>query len=199
MTKKKIALSIAGALLLIIGGAAIWMFGPALLPPKNVDVGVALNTKAPVGMPLRDSDGKPASLAQKMGPKGMVLILVRSADWCPFCKTQLIRTNDIREDIAHKGYALASLSYDKPETLASFAQSKGLGYIMLSDEGSKMIDALGLRDPQYEPDSFAYGVPRASILILSNDGTVQAKYVSADFRSRPSNDDILAMLDDVKG
>lgn len=199
MTGKRIVLATAAALLLAVGGAAAWMLGPALLPPESIEAGIALRAKAPIAMPLRDSTGQPTSLAQKMGPNGMVLILVRSADWCPFCKAQLIRSNDIRSQVADKGYALASLSYDTPATLAAFAGAKGLGYMLLSDSGSAMIDSLGLRDPEYPPGNKAYGVPRPTILILAADGTVMAKYVSADYRSRPSNDDVLAMLDQVAG
>ncbi len=199
MTKKRMAFSVLGATLLVFGAALAWMLGPALLPAKSIDVGIALNAKAPVEMGLLDSAGQPTSLAKRMGPKGIVLILVRSADWCPFCRAQLLRTNDIRAAVTGQGYALASLSYDKPETLTRFAQAKGLGYMMLSDEGSKMIDALGLRDPQYGADSRAYGVPRPTILVLAPDGTVKAKYVANDYRSRPSNDVVLSMLSGIDG
>ena len=195
--KRKIGYVVGGFLLLILGAAA-YMLGPALLPPKSINVGIALNAKAPVTMPLQDSAGLATSLAEKMGPKGLVLVMVRSADWCPFCKAQLIRTNDIRAQITAQGYAIASLSYDKPETLAGFAKAKGLGYLMLSDQGSKMIDALGLRDPQYPPGNYAYGVPHPTILVLAPDGTVKAKYVSEDYRSRPMNDDVMAILGGIK-
>ncbi|MCB2072992.1 MAG: peroxiredoxin family protein [Novosphingobium sp.] len=199
MSKKRIFLYIVGAVVLVIGGLAAWMLGPALLPPKNIEVGVAVGEQAPVEMDLLDSAGQPATLAANLGEQGMVLVMVRSADWCPFCKAQLMRTNDIRDAISGKGYTLASLSYDKPEILAEFIQSQGIGYVMLSDPGSKMIDALGLRDPQYEAGSFAYGVPRASILVLAPDGTVKAKYVAEDYRSRPSNEEVLAMVEGVSG
>ena len=197
MSKKRLALYLVGAVALIIAGAAAWMLGPALLPPKSIDVGIAVDAKAPVEMELRDSAGQPTTLAANMGESGIVLYLVRSADWCPFCKAQLIRTEDIRSAVSGKGYALVSLSYDKPEILANFAATEGIGYTLLSDPDSGTIDALGLRDPQYETGSFAYGVPRASILILATDGTLRAKYVAADYRSRPSNDDVLAMLEGV--
>ena len=194
MSKTRVALIIVGAIVLLIGGAAAWMLGPALLPPKNIDVGIAVGDKAPVEMELLDSTGTSSSLAKNMGERGMVLFLVRSADWCPFCKAQLIRTEDIRSAISKKGYALASVSYDAPDILAEFAAEKEIGYAMLSDQGSRLIDALGLRDPQYGKGSYAEGVPRASILILAPDGTVQSKYVAADYRSRPSNEDVMAML-----
>ncbi len=199
MTSKRIMLTILGIIVLGAGGTAAWTVGPALLPAKNINVGIATGAKAPIDMAIRDSAGKATSLHQKMGAKGMVLFLVRSADWCPFCKAQLIRTNDIRSAVAAQGYTLASLSYDKPETLSRFAADKGLGYMMLSDEGSRMIDALGLRDPQYDKASFAYGVPRPTILVLAPDGRVKAKYVSDDYRSRPSNEQVLAMIKGLKG
>lgn len=195
MTGKKIALYVVGAAFLVFAGMAAWMLGPALLPTEHVEIGIAVNETVPVEMELLDSKGSATSLAANMSEKGMVLFFVRSADWCPFCQAQLIGTEEIRSDVTGKGYALASLSYDKPEVLAEFAANKGIGYTMLSDTGSKMIDALGLRDPQYGPENKASGVPRASILVLAPDGRVKAKHVSADFRSRPSNEDVLAMID----
>ena len=130
-----------------------------------------------------------------MGEKGLVLMLVRSAGWCPYCKAELIQTVAIEDSVAQRGYALASLSYDHPETLAKFKAEQGIGFAMLSDPHSRMIDALDLRDPQYGPESKAHGVPRASILVLSADGTVEAKHVTADFRVRPTNDAVLALID----
>jgi len=197
MNWKKTALIVLGALVLVVGGGAAYMLGPALLPPKPIDVGIAEGQQAPVDMALKGADGEATTLGEEMGENGMVLFLVRSADWCPFCKAQLVRTEKIREAVTAKGYALAGLSYDKPDILAAFAAEDGVRFTLLSDEGSKMIDALGLADPQYEEGSFAYGVPRASILYLAPDGTVQTKYVAEDYRSRPSNDDVLEMLESV--
>jgi len=195
MSWKRKALIGLGAIALLIGGAAAWMLGPALLPAKNIAVGVPVGGKVPIDMPLVDRTGVPTTLAAQMGPKGMVLFLVRSADWCPFCKAQLIRTNEIRAAIESKGLALASLSYDKPEILAEFTATKGIGYKMLGDPSSKMIDSLGLRDPQYKQGSFAFGVPRSSTLVLAPDGTVKTKWVSQDYRSRISNEGVLALVD----
>jgi peroxiredoxin len=185
-------------LLAVIALAAVWMFGPALLPPKPVEAGIATGARVPVEMPLRDARGADTTLAAQMGEKGMTLFLVRSADWCPFCKAQLVRTQDIAAGAMAKGYPIVGLSYDEPGKLATFAADEGIGYALVSDRGSKMIDALGLRDPQYEEGSYAWGVPRASILVLGTDGTVKAKYVAADYRSRPSNEDVVAMIDGVK-
>ncbi|MBV1918375.1 MAG: peroxiredoxin family protein [Sphingomonadaceae bacterium] len=194
---KKIALYATGIIVVAIVAAAIWMLGPALLPPKPVDTGIAVGKKAPIEMALQDSKAAPTTLGAQMGENGMVLFLVRSADWCVFCKAQLARTQDIHAAVSEKGFSLAALSYDDPATLATFAGENGIAYTLLSDKGAKMISALDLRDPQYGKDSFAFGVPLASILFLAPDGTVLKKYVAADFRSRPSNQDVIAMLDAI--
>ncbi len=191
--RRKIGYSV-GAIVLAIALAAAWMLGPALLPPKQVEAGIAMGAKAPVDLELRNAKGASATLSASMGAKGMVLFLVRSADWCPFCKAQLIRTQEIAGDIGKAGYGLASVSYDEPAVLERFAAEKGVAFNLLSDKGSTLIDALGLRDPQYPAGHMAYGVPRASILILAPDGSVKAKYIADDYRSRPSNEVVLEMI-----
>jgi len=197
MSVRKIALLVVVLVVAAVGGLAVWKIGPAFMPTRNVEAGIAVGQDVPVEMELRDGAGEVTTLAANMGPNGMALFLVRSAAWCPHCKGQLIRTEEIRGAIAERGYSLANLSYDEPRVLAEFAANKGIGYTMFSDTGSRMIDALGLRDPQYKPGSKAFGVPRASILVLAPDGRVKARHVSEDFRSRPSNADVLTMVGGV--
>ncbi len=194
--KKKLLIGLA-VVVLLIGGAAAYLLGGALLPAEHVEVGIALEEKAPVDMELANEAGETATLASAMGDKGMVLYLVRSADWCPFCKAQMKDVMANQAPLSERGYAIASLSYDAPEVLAMFKQGEEISYTMLSDTDSKLIDAMGLRDPEYAEGHFAYGVPRASILVLAPDGTVKAKFVSADYKSRPSNEDVIEMVDSV--
>jgi peroxiredoxin len=179
--------------------AALPLAQDVFAKPMKEAPGIAVGAIVPVAQPLKDSQGKPTAIAKQMGKKGMVLVLVRSAAWCPFCKAQMIGLKDAQAAIAQRGYSLATLSYDAPATLASFGAAKGLGYTMLSDEGSKLIDALRLRDPQYPAGSFAAGVPYPAILVLGPDGKVKAKNISLDYKVRPSNSQILTMVDGVKG
>jgi peroxiredoxin len=193
-------MSIRLATALILTALAPALFAtPVAAKMQDKAPGISIGTKAPVSMALRDSAGKPATLAARMGAKGMVLVMVRSASWCPFCKAQLLGLNDINTKLKAMGYTLVSLSYDKPETLTGFAQSKGLTYTMFSDEGSKFIDAVRLRDPQYASVAFANGVPYATVLVIGKDGAVKAKNVSLDYTIRPSNAQVLAMAAGVKG
>jgi hypothetical protein len=39
---------------------------------------------------LVDQQGRTRTLQSVMGPKGAMIVFYRSADWCPYCKTQLL-------------------------------------------------------------------------------------------------------------
>src|SRR5713101_172865 len=63
---------------------------------------------------LRDQNGKVWTLRSIMGPKGAMLVFYRSADWCPYCKTQLLDLQSRLEEIRGQGFGLAAISYDPP-------------------------------------------------------------------------------------
>lgn len=194
---RKILLAVA-AFIALIGAILAWHLWPTLYPPEHIEVGSAVGETVPIDMPLRNSKDEVTSIANISGAKGTVLVMVRSADWCPFCKVQLAEHAQIGDELAAKGYALASLSYDEPQLLAEFASDLERPFVMLSDKDSAFIDAIGLRDPHYGEDHFAYGVPRASVLILDPQGTIKAKLVSDDYRQRPNNEFVLGMVEGVE-
>jgi peroxiredoxin len=159
---------------------------------------IATGAKMPASFAAKDSAGKPRSLASVAGKKGTVLVLFRSAKWCPYCQAQLKELKSAQGELGARGYTIVGLSYDTPETLAMFAGKTGIGYTLLSDEKSSMIDALGLRDPAYADGSFAAGVPKASTLIIDKAGVVRWKSVATDYKIRPQNAVIIAAVDALK-
>lgn len=156
---------------------------------------IAVGARMPSDFVARDQSGKPRTLSSVAGRKGTVLVLFRSAKWCPYCQAQLKELKAIEGAMAERGYSLVGLSYDPPATLASFAAKAGIGFTLLSDTSSAMIDALGLRDPAYEAGSFAAGVPKSSTLIIDRAGVVRWKRVAVDYRVRPQNSQLLAAVD----
>lgn len=93
---------------------------------------------------LPDQNGKTWTRGSIMGPQGAMLVFVRSADWCPYCKTQLVELNEQVAELRRQGYGVATISYDPPETLAAFARQHDIQYTMLSDVGSKVIEEFDL-------------------------------------------------------
>lgn len=127
----------------------------------------------------------------------MVLVFNRSVSWCPVCQGQLVGLNDIADDIKAKGYNLVSLTYDKVEAQNKFVADKKLVFPLISDQESKVIDAFGIRDPQYT-EGVAVGVPYASIFVLSPEGEVLKKSVSSDYKLRPSNEEVMMFLNELE-
>jgi peroxiredoxin len=163
------------------------------------DLGPAIGTTAPdIGTRL-DQVGKPHRLPDLMGPNGLVLFFFRSADWCPYCQAQLIDVNGGIAEIEKRGYRVAGLSYDSPETLQAFTAKRHLTYTLLSDPKSEVIDRYNLRDPQYPPGSRAYGVPRPIIFVLDPQAMIKAKLYEESFKNRPPVTAVISKLDELGG
>ena len=185
----RVLLKIIVALAMMVGGAVAAPAGAAE---------IAMGAKVPAGFKAVDSMGRARTWASVAGKKGTVLVLFRSAKWCPFCQAQLKSLKDAQASLAQRGYGLAALSYDPPDVLAGFAAKTGIGYTLLSDEKSAMIDAFGLRDPAYAVGSYAYGVPKASVLLVDAKGVVRWKSVASDYKIRADNATILKAVDAIR-
>jgi peroxiredoxin len=118
-------------------------------------------------------------------------VFVRSASWCPYCIQQLRDIESVNAALKDRGYRLVSVSYDSTEVLSSFMKKYGVTYTMTSDRGSAMIDAFKIRDPQYGPNSKAYGVPMPAIFVVDRAGIVRAKLAEEGYKTRPPSAAIL--------
>ena len=98
-------------------------------------------------------------------------------------------------DIAKRGYKLAGISYETPEKQVAFIERRGIKYDLLCDPGSVVIDRWRLRDPQYKPDSFAYGVPRPIIFVIGRDGVIKDKLYEETYTKRPPLKLVIETLD----
>ncbi|OAN99613.1 hypothetical protein A8B75_03430 [Sphingomonadales bacterium EhC05] len=172
--------------------------GPIIAPvteANTIDAGLAIGEQAPLTTIFATKDGD-TTLAKELANGPALLVFTRSVQWCPFCQTQLKAINGIVGDLKDRGYNIYGVSYDNPGEQDRFSQNQMLAYPMLSDESSAAIDAFGLRDPQYT-EGRAVGVPYASVIIVDKDGKIVARNVSGDYKMRPTNDQILAMVDAI--
>jgi peroxiredoxin len=183
-----------------IAVAALMLFAamvPAAANP-DFDLGPKVGSAVPDIGTLLDSTSTPRTLKSLMGDKGLVLFFFRAASWCPYCQAQLMDLNGGLKQFEARGYGLAGLSYENPATNAAFIAERGIGYPLLSDPGSKIIDRFALRDPQYKPGSKAYGVPRPIIFILNRSGVIQAKLYEETYTKRPPATLVVQTLDNLK-
>lgn len=83
------------------------------------------------------------------------------------------------------------MTYDAADDLAAFAEEREIGYALLSDKGSKTINALGIRNEQFEEGHGAYGVALPGILFIDPSGVVRLKRAYENYRTRPPFDELL--------
>lgn len=172
---------------------------PVLAPitaAESIEAGLAVGEQVPLTTGLL-AKGRESTLGQILENGPALIVFTRSVEWCPYCQTQLKSINALVGDLKDRGYALYGLSYDSPEQQDRFTSNHKLQYEMLSDQSSSVIDAFGLRDPQYT-EGRAVGVPYASVYLIDRTGRVLAKSVSGDYTKRPTSARILALVDSTK-
>jgi peroxiredoxin len=182
---------------LVWAALIVLMAGSLTRSASAEDLGPPVGIKAPdIGTRL-DQNGTPRTLADVMGKNGVVFMFFRSADWCPYCQAQLIDMNSGVTEIEKRGYRIAALSYDSPETLKTFTAKRSIAFTFLSDPKSEVIDLYKLRDPQYPPGSRAFGVPRPIIFVLDKGGVIKAKLFEESFKVRPPVSAVISTLDEL--
>ena len=93
------------------------------------EIGLAAGTMAPTTQ-LTDSTGALVTLAELSGEKGTALVFFRSADWCPFCKKQLIDLEEAAEPLEEAGWTLAALSYDPRRSPECVSRQKAISHTL---------------------------------------------------------------------
>ena len=150
-------------------------------------IGLADGVQAPA-VALVDTRGAPQTFETLAGANGTVVAFVRSADWCPFCKKQLIDLEAAAAPLADAGWTLVAVSYDPVEALAGYKADKGLSYELLSDEGSVAINAFNLLNTDVKPGSRYDGIPHPAIVFIGADGTIRRTLREEGYKTRPAVD-----------
>jgi peroxiredoxin len=172
------------------------LYGPAFA--ESIDIGPAVGAAIPTPFAVHDPASELQTFEDLAGPSGVVLVFVRSASWCPYCIQQLRDIEKVNAPLKERGYRLVSVSYDSAEVLSTFVKKYGVTYMMTTDRGSAMIDAFKIRDPQYGPNSKAFGVPKPAIFVVDRKGIVRAKLAEDGYKTRPPSQAIIEAVDALK-
>lgn len=145
---------------------------------------------------LKNATGQDVALSAMLKQGNVALAFVRSADWCPFCRKQLQDLQQNLKAFRAAGVQIIALSYDAPATNAAAVAKLGLTFPLLSDQGSKVIDAYGIRNSDAKGPSA--GVPHPVLFILDQKGTIRAKLARDHYRDRPESAEIIAAAQGIK-
>ena len=155
--------------------------------PALEEVGLRVGQRAP-SFTLKDQNGGDVSL-QSLVQKGVVvLVFYRSADWCPYCKQQLVDLQRNLKEIEAGGTQLVGISYDSVPGLKRFA-NKRISFPLLSDSGSRTIGAYNVRDQAVND-----GVAVHATFIIDRRGVVRAKLFQVGYGERPVVDALIKVI-----
>lgn len=157
--------------------------------PVSEEFGLLIGKRAP-SFTLKDQNDRDVSLPLLLQKGAVVVVFYRSADWCPYCKQQLVDLQRNLKEIEAGGTQLVGISYDSVPILKRFANQR-ISFPLLSDSGSKTIDAYNIRDKGVDD-----GVSRHATFIIDKQGTVRAKLFQVSYAERPAVDALIKAIKD---
>jgi peroxiredoxin len=119
-------------------------------------------------------------------------LFYRSADWCPYCKGQLIQLQAAKERFEKQGIKLAGISYDSVEILKFFSDRRKIDFPLLSDPDSKIIRMYQvLNSEAIGPNA---GMARPGYFYIDPEGVIREKFFEAKYRERLTGNTVLSKL-----
>ena len=83
-----------------------------------------------------------------------------------------------------QGLGLVAISYDAPEVLKKFADSRGITFPLISDRGSAIIKRFGLLNTTVAPGTATYGIPFPGTFIVDRRGIVRSRHFEDAYQER---------------
>ena len=97
-------------------------------------------------------------------------------------------------DITRQGLGLVAISYDTPETLKKFSDSRGITFPLISDSGSAIIKTHGLLNETVDPKSRTYGIPHPGTFVVDRKGVVRSRFFEDAYQERYTAATILSSI-----
>jgi peroxiredoxin len=192
-------------LLFFLSFVSISFFGFSQEKPE----GLFINSKA-MDFKAKDQNGEEVSL-KDLRKKGAVVVIFYRGNWCPYCNKELKRFQDSLQFITEKGARVVAISPEMQEGIQKTVEKTGASFPIVYDQDMKISKAYAV---SYEVDektkarykSFgtdllvtngqkekAY-LPVPAVYIVNRDGSIVYRYFDADYRKRPSVQEIIDNL-----
>ncbi|RFU72925.1 thioredoxin-like fold [Trichoderma arundinaceum] len=92
---------------------------------------------------LSDARGEPVSSVDLLA-KGPVLITFYRGGWCPFCNLALRAFQQRLEEFQARGVTLVAITPEQPDSSLTTAEKNELKFPVLTDDGLKLANKLGI-------------------------------------------------------
>ncbi len=110
-----------------------------------------------------------------------------------------MKLNDLKDEFEAIGVGVVGMTYDTPEIIQAFHEKWDIEYPVLKDVDRQHVEAWGIRNEEYGPGTFAYGVPLPGVVLISPEGEILAKWAERGYRSRADWSTVLEEVTAVVG
>jgi peroxiredoxin len=100
------------------------------------------------------------------------------------------------KSIEAEGIQLVGISYDDTKILKAFSDRMKIAFPLLSDPGSRTIDAYHIRNEAAK--GRAEGVPNPGTFILDREGIIRAKLFLEGYRQRHTTEALIEAAKSIK-
>jgi peroxiredoxin len=153
----------------------------------------------PTAVPLLDAQGRRFDLAPLVAAWPLLVTFYRGG-WCPYCNMELRAYQARLAEIEAAGVTLVAVSPELPDHSMTTTERNALAFPVLSDPGSALAAALGIRfslsdqvRPFYEKAGHAlparngdgaWALPMPATFVVAKGGMIRAAFVEPDYRRR---------------
>ncbi len=179
----------------------------SLMVSAQQPTGLLVGAAAP-DFTLKDQSGKTFQLSQTNKEKTVVLIFYRG-QWCPYCSKQIKGLQDSMELIANKGATVVAITPEITANVQKTIEKTKAAFPILTDEGLKVMNQYNVAFAVDENTIERYkrfnidfneangkngtNLPVPAVYVIKN-GKIVWRYFDADYRKRPSVQEIAAHL-----
>lgn len=139
-----------------------------------------------------------------------VVLNIYRGGWCPYCNMEMKALHDVLGEIEAQGARLIGMAPETPDKAMETAERHRMPIDILSDQGNRVAEQLGLvftlpetlrsiyqknglDIPAYNGDD-SFRLPLPATYILDRDGRVLFDFVNADYTKRLEPAEIVARL-----
>jgi peroxiredoxin len=133
---------------------------------------IAVGARAP-SFVLKDQNDREFSLEAMVKQGPVAVVFIRSIEWCAYCQLQTVQLSEHLPRIHAAGGQVVMVCYDAPEKVKRFARRRKLSIPILSDAGSKTIQAYAMRAVNGAGDQL--GSAQHGTFVIDRSGIVRSK------------------------
>ncbi len=142
--------------------------------------------------------------------KGKVILVFYRGQWCPYCNRFLSKLQDSLQLFTDKGARVVAVGAEKPENISATVEKTKASFSVLYDKDLKIMKAYEVEYEVAENTIRRYKngnidieknngengrfLPVPAIYIIDKESTVTYRFFDADYRKRPTVEEILENL-----